>query len=1380
MSTSQHKVIGNYQIMSILGQGGMGKVYKAWDPNLKRVVALKTILPNQMNESAVSRFYREATAVSKLHHPSIVQIHTIGEENGVHYFTMDYIEGSPLDEYVAERKLIPNKIAGLMRKIAKGIHYAHSQGVIHRDLKPDNILVDNSGNPHIMDFGLAKIDSGGYDLTKTGDTLGTPFYMSPEQAEGLHKEVDERSDIFALGAILYRLLTGQFAFHAQSFISLVQKILREDPVPPRQINKKIPQSLENVCLVALSKDKAHRYPSANAFADDLGRSLRNRPVATKVRKPQNNVAILAVVACFSVIVMMTVIWNLLRDKNPVELQNLETSVSKSQKIYIEASENIAQQDYLKAIKLLHEYQKVSKKTGDDINEKLFLCYAKTQQYELARKLYESLQERSSSTKFTMSQLLAGQNRNAQALLLLDEVIHKANDEIANEALLYKGSIYLKNKSYRKALDCFQRKPQVANIPIVLFYQGICSFHLDDYQRAKQFFTKASPYIEDDPQLLHYQAQILLHEEKYSEALTKIQQAIDLAPGHDEYYIVRGKIQQKLNLFVAAKTSFIKALKLNALNVNAIGNFMDFAVKQPEIENDYFWTISYYVGQLARTERPDVFRGDFKKLLANYSQDYVQWRTAQQRNNGDPQVFIKILQTSTRPQIYSQALSGLLSLRYHPQCEIILQDAIDKNSQNEQLQKVFNILREKKIQEQKRIVSYYIIDFYLNQNASALIALQKKQTLIAELLHDGTQILHLRYAAANALAHLGKFSSLEKLAQHTDPQLAIIARCVLRDCGHFIPIAVPEIIDQINSKFLTARICHAMNYPLANKLDPRDTSYRIHTHYLQKWLTHSDPAIQIYAAANLSRIAYIIDTAQRSNLRQQVRNILQKFMAHKIPEFRSCAHHYFWHTTSFNEFERDKYLYIRALNDTHDDVVSTVLFFSYRFNMNLVADPLIQLIRRTDNLRLKLPAIYALAIGNSDHPFLQELLHDTQNSFFVRATVVVFTGYTRLLKLTRNPATAFRQLPKDMAAAKKQIEVMSKDPQESLRIFIYYCNSFVFNNSPLYLIDQETDNVRAHLILNSVGGYQNQMLSLIQKPQSSISERRNMAKKYIKSTNDKVKENAVAAYLTLSTRAQRKKIMHKCLNSSEPLRKGAAQGFYNLIYLDILKKYPIYQALDRVLPDTRYRTYLSYLRQALPTDREKYLRFLSNAIKLSPQSKYLYERAILYRLQNKLVLAEQDLQQAIQQTPQNSLYLLELIEIYVDTHKPTLAKQKLQELEKRDLDNAINLRMGKIYWNLREGKKAKHFFYKCLVNNKETYHMIAYLDTIIANVEIARIFAAENDVKSAVKYLQYYDSIYRRIYNVSLRDHRLLTKTMIMQYPELRAVLHQDWVKNLKR
>ncbi len=279
--------IGEYRILSEIARGGMGIVFKARQRNLKRIVALKMILAGRLaNEADKERFRREAQVAAGLKHPNIVPVHEIGEYKGHHYFTMDFIEGQSLAEALRDETLAPRRAAEITKTIAEAVHYAHQQGTLHRDLKPANVILDAYDKPHITDFGLAKIaadDSGesSNDLTATGQILGTPSYMSPEQASGTHALVGPASDIYSLGAVLYACLTGRAPFVADSAVDTLMQVIHDEPAPPRTLNSKLPRDLETICLKCLHKEPQRRYGSAAELGDDLGRWLSNEPIKAR-------------------------------------------------------------------------------------------------------------------------------------------------------------------------------------------------------------------------------------------------------------------------------------------------------------------------------------------------------------------------------------------------------------------------------------------------------------------------------------------------------------------------------------------------------------------------------------------------------------------------------------------------------------------------------------------------------------------------------------------------------------------------------------------------------------------------------------------------------------------------------------------------------------------------------------------------------------------------------------------------------------------------------------------------------------------------------------------------------------------------------------------
>jgi eukaryotic-like serine/threonine-protein kinase len=274
--------VAGYELLGVLGRGGMGVVYKARQVALNRTVALKMVLAGShaAAEDRV-RFRTEAEAVALLQHPNIVQIYEIGEHDGRPFFSLEYCAGGSLAGKLDGTPLPSRQAAQLIETLARTMHAAHEQGVVHRDLKPANVLLTKDGTPKITDFGLAKQLGSAKGQTQTGAIMGTPSYMAPEQAAGKTKDVGPPADIYALGAILYELLTGRPPFKAETPMETVMQTLENEPVPPSLLNPKLDRDLETICLKCLEKDPAHRYPSAADLADDLDRYGQGESISAR-------------------------------------------------------------------------------------------------------------------------------------------------------------------------------------------------------------------------------------------------------------------------------------------------------------------------------------------------------------------------------------------------------------------------------------------------------------------------------------------------------------------------------------------------------------------------------------------------------------------------------------------------------------------------------------------------------------------------------------------------------------------------------------------------------------------------------------------------------------------------------------------------------------------------------------------------------------------------------------------------------------------------------------------------------------------------------------------------------------------------------------------
>ncbi len=274
--------VGDYELLEEIARGGMGVVYRARQSSLKRIVAVKMIRSGEFaGEAEVRRFRAEAEAAANLRHPNIVAIHEIGEHEGRHYFSMDFVAGQNLAQVCGGQPVAARQAAEWLKAIAEAVQFAHQRGVLHRDLKPQNILVDAEGRPHVTDFGLAKDLHADGGVTQTGAVMGSPSYMAPEQARGRNDLVGPASDVYSLGAVLYELLTGRAPFRGASTIETLNRVMTEEPARPGSLNEAAPTDLETICLKCLEKEPARRYPTARALAEDLGHFLAGEPVQAR-------------------------------------------------------------------------------------------------------------------------------------------------------------------------------------------------------------------------------------------------------------------------------------------------------------------------------------------------------------------------------------------------------------------------------------------------------------------------------------------------------------------------------------------------------------------------------------------------------------------------------------------------------------------------------------------------------------------------------------------------------------------------------------------------------------------------------------------------------------------------------------------------------------------------------------------------------------------------------------------------------------------------------------------------------------------------------------------------------------------------------------------
>ncbi|WP_372370713.1 protein kinase [Candidatus Uabimicrobium sp. HlEnr_7] len=539
----------HYHILQELGSGGMGIVYKVYDTRSGRVAALK-ILKNSESTKEMDRFLLEARTLAQLNHPHIINVYEVGDYKNL-YYTMEYITGHDLSHYTRpQNHLLPDNVAKIFSDVASALDKIHNQGIVHRDIKPANIILNEKHSPKLMDFGLIKKQKIDHQFSSTGQIIGTPYYMPPEQIDG--GKVTHRTDIYSLGITMYEILTGILPFYSPQYSTLVQRITHEEPTPPRNINPQIPIELEAICLKCLHKNPYKRYPSAHHLQQDLQKFLQNETVSAKhytsivaAKKfiHRNKWLMLSISIIFSTIILATVTYVSMYKKYAA-------------KIYTQKQNSLqALKEAFSALYTVYNYHNALKENTQLI-QGLHKTFEEIERLEIVDNL-ENHQE-----MLMLYGLVCSQSDDLQQKGI--QIYSKIIRQKPNFAKAYtnRGHIYHLLKKNQLALLDFNKAINLENDNKAYTNRGYLYLEQGKYIKAEQDFNKAIFLNPDNAEAYGNKAILYRRQKKYKKALELYKKAIEISPMSENFYSNRGLLYQEISQFDLAMKDYERAIRYN--------------------------------------------------------------------------------------------------------------------------------------------------------------------------------------------------------------------------------------------------------------------------------------------------------------------------------------------------------------------------------------------------------------------------------------------------------------------------------------------------------------------------------------------------------------------------------------------------------------------------------------------------------------------------------------------------------------------------------------------------------------------------------------------------------------------------------------------------
>ncbi|WP_372367442.1 protein kinase [Candidatus Uabimicrobium sp. HlEnr_7] len=1354
----------NYEIIGQIGQGAMGIVYKAMQKSPRREVAIK-VMKKKSGSVNDRRFKREMEIMGELNHPNIAKIYAAGVVDDNYYVVMDYIAGQTLGEYLENHPLPLIKKMKMFSQVASAIEYAHRKEVIHRDLKPDNILVGKGEHLYVIDFGLAKRikNDRQYDLTKTRELIGTPYYMAPEQVVGKRSQISYQVDIYALGTILYELLTNERMITGNNVLQVLSNIRRGHITAPCKINKNIDKKLQTIWEKASERDRKYRYANMKLFCQDLERFFEGKIIKNHYRKWIKTFNI----SCAFVFVAFMVVLGF-------HFMN-STSTVKAQL----SKKELEQQKRADDIVLLIRNKKLTQIEVDTLS------------------LFKHLQ------LMTVVRALYNEKLYKEALKIIDYIeSHKVSGSVVLQIPYYKALILYHQQEYSNAIDFFSRivRPHTEDAKID-YYQGICLFHTKRKKEALFYLKRAEKIFVDDMQLLGYITKIYMKDTKQSANAKKyLKRCVKLSPSISYYSYSLGKLYILENNYYEA-FFYLQQAFLTDYNFEAAKLIHDIPYHEPLLRDDCYRLIAHVFTTKFESLSPLLFESKWREIENLYAEDYSSRLMANKNTNQSITFFLSSLRSK---EMHSQVESALYTARYSKEFDIEIERFIQKKNLSVEIANTIltmqkNIKKEKK-REVSRAIFYKLARRYRNKQKSGLSEFSKQEFLEALYFADN---LFEKYLVLNGLLQLHDFASVLDIANKEKSQvLRTLATVVLRE--NFLAQKnevfndlekLEEDVSSQDFEFLQVLTARSMFVPHFHK---REDSFcrdfdkqkrrlvvsKREQDFLYDLMMNKSLKVTITAATSLHGIVPIQDLKPKW---LKIKNVIEKALYHKDENIRVYTHYRLW--SSYNTTRNSFYFpwFKVGLNDSSLLVQDIVLSFAEKCRIDVKQFmPEITKCLSSDSILIRTRALFAWAINLKDSLLFENPLYKEVSKKFTaleKTSAYIFSFYSIFID-SRYKGRNMRVVAQAIAFFRFVEGGLSKLPVTTQCSVSYITSRFDIHFSVTRMKKITDTKLLSYMLYQlheetNLGYKEKTQLAFLQP--LTKRQKRFIAQKFITHKNERVRKFALSSYIALSQKYEEVEEFYSEAQKSSSIKQkqaialGLYQLFYNICMSELMAKEKQKNMLLSTEPYhiivngnlKRFSDYFSSMLNVHPAQK-----YLKKAIILDPNNDtYLFTNAMFFSLSVPEMEKALELNVLYRAGFCQELYLFKLAEMIVRKNNKDLAYKYLNKLT--SLSNfTLGGEAGYLYLALGELVFAQRMFEKNLLTRANQEN--PFDEVLDEHMQMVLIYLNQKQFTLA-------RTLFYCLYELQIRSNRgrrdqntrkKFKQSMSNLYPEIKHIDHR--------